>query len=121
MGAAAVCVRLSPRFYLVAPLGGDPFYVGYVGPWRFAPGLFLLTSPFLSAGSRVACVPACLLVRNLGAVDRERVVCFPFLLTPLAGAVAWLGARGEMGASDGTIAVAMSRVRWRSLVSRKLR
>ena len=52
----------------------------------------------------------------LGAVDRERVVSFPFLLTPLAGAAAWLGAGGEVGASDRMIAVAMSRIRWRSVV-----
>ena len=52
----------------------------------------------------------------LGAVDGERVVSFPFLLTPLDDAAAWLGAGGEVGASDGMIAVAISRVRWRSVV-----
>ena len=57
-----------------------------------------------------------MLVRTLGEVDREWVVSFTFLLTPIAGAVAWLGAGGNVGASDGMITVAMSRVRWRSVV-----
>ena len=55
----------------------------------------------------------------LEAVNQKRVVSFPFLLTPLSGAAAWLGAGGgKVGASDGMIAVAMSRVRWRSVVPR---
>ena len=49
-------------------------------------------------------------MRTLGAVDQERVVSFPFLLTPLSCAAACLGAGGEVGASDGMIAVTMSRV-----------
>ena len=44
---------------------------------------------------------------HAGAVDWERVVSFTFLLTHLAGAAVGLGARGEVGASDGMIAVAM--------------
>ena len=28
VGEAAICLRLSPRFSLVAPLGGDPFLCG---------------------------------------------------------------------------------------------
>ena len=65
---------------------------------------------FFPSGVRVDRVLAWLLVRMLGAVDRERVGSFPFLLTPLSGAAAWLGAGGEVGASDGMIAVAMYRV-----------
>ena len=53
---------------------------------------------------------------TLGAVDREQVGSFLFAMTPLAGAAVWLGAGGEVGASNGMIAVAMSRVRWRSVV-----
>ena len=37
------------------------------------------------------------------------------LLFPVSAAV-WLGAGGEVGASDGMIAVAMSRVQWRFVV-----
>ena len=85
-------------------------YVGSVGRRRFLLGPFCWRAGFFSAGVRVACVPTCLLVRTLGEVDRERVVYFPFLLNPLAGAAAWLGAGGEVGASDGMIAVAMYRV-----------
>ena len=40
---------------------------------------------------------------------------FLALLSP-AGAAVWLGAGGEVGASDGMIAVAMSHVRWRFVV-----
>ena len=47
---------------------------------------------------------------HAGAVDWERVVSFTFLLTHLAGAAVGLGARGEVGASDGMVAVVMSRV-----------
>ena len=50
------------------------------------------------------------------AVDREQVVSFLFALPSLAGAAVWLGAGGEVGASDGMIAVVMSRVRWRFVV-----
>ena len=53
---------------------------------------------------------------HAGAVDWERVVSFTFLLTHLAGAAVGLGARGEVGASDGMIDVAMSSVRWRCIV-----
>ena len=44
------------------------------------------------------------------------MVSFFFALPSLAGAIVWLGARGEVEASDGMIAVAMSRVRWRFFV-----
>ena len=71
---------------------------------------------FYSAEVRVARVPAWLLVLTLGEVYLERVVSFTFLLTLLVGAAAWLGAWGEVGTSDGVVAVAMSRVRWRSVV-----
>ena len=50
----------------------------------------------------------------LGAVDQEQVGSFIFALTPLVSAAVWLGTGGEVGASDGMIAVAMSRVWWRS-------
>ena len=56
------------------------------------------------------------MVRTLGAVDQELVVSFTFLLTPIAGATAWLGAGGEVGASDGMINVSIFRVRWRSVI-----
>ena len=46
---------------------------------------------------------------------------FLFDLTSLAGAAAWLGAGGEVGESDGMIAVAMSQVRWRFVVPGMLR
>ena len=52
----------------------------------------------------------------LMAVDRGQVGSFIFALNPLAGAAMWLGARGEVGASDGIIAVAMSRMQWRFVV-----
>ena len=55
-------------------------------------------------------------MRTLVAVDLERVVSFNFLLTPLVGAPTWQGSGGEVGASGGMIAVAMSRVSWRSVV-----
>ena len=71
---------------------------------------------FSSAGVQFARVPTWLLVRTLGAVDREWVVYFPFLMTPVAGSAAWIGAGGKVGVSDRLIAVAMSRVRWRSVV-----
>ena len=117
VGEAAVCVRLSPRFYLVSPLGGDPFLCGICEASEISAGPFVAGEPgFSSAGVRFARVPAWLLVRTLGAVDREWVVYFTFLMTPLDGADAWLGAGGEVGSSDRLIAVAMSRVRWRSVV-----
>ena len=65
---------------------------------------------FSAAGGQVARLPTWLLVHTLGAVDRERMGSFLFALTPLDGAAALLGAGGEVGASDGMIAVAMSRV-----------
>ena len=49
-----------------------------------------------------------LLVRTLWAVDRWRVVYFFLALLLPAGAAVWLGARGEVGASNGMVAVAMS-------------
>ena len=52
----------------------------------------------------------------LGAVDQERVGSFIFAINPLAGAAVWLGAGGEVGASDCMMAVAMSRVRCRFVV-----
>ena len=51
-----------------------------------------------------------LLVRTLWAVDRWRVVYFFLALLLPAGAAVWLGAGGEVEASDGIVAVAMSRV-----------
>ena len=71
---------------------------------------------FFSAGTRVGCVPAWLLVMQmLGAPDLVRVPLRGFLrasipcsMAPLAGASAWLGARGEVGASDGMVAKVLS-------------
>ena len=55
-------------------------------------------------------VPTWLLVLTLWAVDFWRVVAFFFALLLPVGAAVWLGAGGEVGASDRMIAVAMSRV-----------
>ena len=49
-----------------------------------------------------------LLVRTLWVVDRWRVVSFFLALLISAGAAVWLGSGGEVGASDGMVAVAMS-------------
>ena len=51
-----------------------------------------------------------LLVRTLWTVDLWRVDSFFLALIFPAGAAVWLGARGEVGASDGMVAVAMSYV-----------
>ena len=71
---------------------------------------------FFSTGTRVGRVPAWLLVtRTLGAPDLVRMPLRGFLQAsipcstyPLAGAAAWLGAGGEVGASDGMVATALS-------------
>ena len=71
---------------------------------------------FFSAGTRVGRVPALLLVmRTLGSPELVRVPLQGFLrdsipcsTAPLSGAVAWLGAGGEVGASDGVVAKALS-------------
>ena len=72
-------------------------------------GLFVAgVTGFFSAGTRVVRVPAWLLVmRTLGAPDLVQVPLRGFLrdsipspTAPLAGAAAWLSARGEVGASD---------------------
>ena len=83
---------------------------------RFAWPFFVDKPGFPVAGGRVARVPTWILVRTLGAVDREQVGYFLFALTPLARSAAWLGTGGEVGASDGTITVAISHVRWCSVV-----
>ena len=49
-----------------------------------------------------------ILVRTLCAVERWRVVSFFLALLLPAGAAVWLGTGGEVGASGGMIAVAMS-------------
>ena len=66
---------------------------------------------FFPAGTQVNCVPAWLLViHTLGAPDLGRVLLqgflldsFPFSMAPLFGAVAWLGAGGDVGESDGIV------------------
>ena len=116
VGAAAVCIRLSPCFYLDAPSVGDPFLCGICGASEISAGPFVAGEPGFSPLGFGLLVSLPGLVRTLGEVDRERVVSFPFLLTPLSGASAWLGAGGEVGASDRMIPVAMSRMRWRSFV-----
>ena len=71
---------------------------------------------FLSAGTWVDRVPDWLLVIcTLGDLDLGRVLLrgfllasFPFSMSPLAGAAAWLGAGGEVRASDGMVAGALS-------------
>ena len=75
-----------------------------------------MTGFFFSAGNRVGCVPAWLLVmRTLGAPDLVRAPLWGFLrasipcsMYPLAGAAAWLGSKEEVGASDGMVATALS-------------
>ena len=49
------------------------------------------------------------------------MVSFLFSLPSPAGSALWLGAGGEVGASDSMIAVAMSCVRWRFVVPRIVR
>ena len=117
MGAAAVCVSLSPCFSIVALSVRDPLICGIfwgldVFAWPFVVG----KPGFSAAGGWVAQVSTWLLVRTQGEVDRERVGSFLFALTPLAGAAAWLGAGGEVGASNRMISVVMYRVRWHSVV-----
>ena len=71
---------------------------------------------FLSAGTWANRVPDWLLViYTLGALDLGRVLLrgflldsFPCSMSPLAGAAAWLGARGEVRASDRMVAGALS-------------
>ena len=71
---------------------------------------------FFSAGTRVGLVPSWLLViRSLGVPDLGQVLLRGFLLasspcstSPLAGASAWIGARREVGASDGMVTRAFS-------------
>ena len=49
-----------------------------------------------------------LLVRTLWVVDRWRVVSFFLALLIPASAAVWIGAGGEVGESDGKVAVSMS-------------
>ena len=71
---------------------------------------------FFSAGTRVGCVLAWLLVRRMiGAPDQVGVPLRGFLraslpcsMVPLTGAAAWLSAGGEVGISDGMVAKALS-------------
>ena len=51
-----------------------------------------------------------LLVRTLWTEDSWQVVSFFLALLLPAGAAVWLGAGGEVGASDGMVAVVMSHV-----------
>ena len=72
---------------------------------------FVVGKPGFSApGGRFIRLPTWLLVRTLWAVDRGRVVSFLFALPYSVNAAVWLGAGGEVGASDRVIDVAMSRV-----------
>ena len=107
-----MCVRLSPCFSFVAPSVSvgvicEIFWESELFAWTFVVG----EPVFSAAGVWVTQLPTWLLVRTLGAVGS-----FIFALTPLASAVAWLGAGGEVGASDRMIAVVMSRVRWHSVL-----
>ena len=83
---------------------------------RFARPFVVGKPGFSAAGGRVVCVPTWLLVCTLCAVDRGRVVSFLFSLPSPSGTAVWIGAGGEVGASDGMIAVAMSHVWWRFVV-----
>ena len=112
-----MCVRLSPCFSLVAPLFRDPLICGIfwdsdLFAWPFVVG----ETGFFAAGGRVSRVPTWILVCTLGAVDWELLGSFIFVLTPLARAAAWLGAGGEVGESNGMIAVAISCVQWHYVV-----
>ena len=83
---------------------------------------FVVGKPEFSATrGRVVCVPTWILVRTLWALECCRVVSLFFTLLSPAGAAVWLGASGEVGESDGMVAVAMSGVRWRFVVPRIVR
>ena len=117
-----MCIRLSPCFSLVATSFRDPLICGIFWESEIFAWPFVVGEPGISAaGGQVAQVPTWLLVCTLGAVDQERVGFFLFVLTPLSGAAVWLGTGGEVGASDGTIAVAMSCMQWRSVVPKMVR
>ena len=117
VGADVVCVCLFPCCPCVAPTVSDNFMCGIFCELEHFARPFVVGKPSFSAsGGRVVRVPTWILVRTLWAVDRGRLVCFLFSLPSPAGAAVWLGARGEVGASNGMIAVAMSRVRWRFVV-----
>ena len=70
----------------------------------------MVGKPGFSATRGQVLVPTWLLVRTLWAVDLWQVVSFFFALLLPAGVAVWLGAGGDVGASDGMITVAMSRV-----------
>ena len=110
-------IRLYPCFYFVDLLVRDPLMCGIFWESERFVWPFVVGEPgFPAAGGRFVRVPTWILVRTLGAVEREQVGSFIFALNPLANATAWLGARGEVGESDEMIAVVMSHVRWRSVV-----
>ena len=111
-----MCTPLSLLLFSSSVGQGSSYMWDLLGVRAFCLAFCCWQAGFSAAGGWVARVPTWLLVRTLVAVDRERVASFIFLLTPLSGAAAWLGAAVEVGESDGMIAVAMSRVQWRSVV-----
>ena len=106
-----VCVCLSLCFPGVSPTVRDPFMCGIFWELERFDWPFVVGKPgFSAAGCQVVRVPTWHLVRTLWVVDQEQVVYFLFAMPSLAGATVWLGAGGEVGASDGMIAIAMSHV-----------
>ena len=79
---------------------------------------------FFSTGTLAGRVLAWLLViLTLGATDLLQVLLWGFLralfpcsMSPLAGAAAWIGARGALGASGGMVVILLS---FRGMVLRR--
>ena len=103
-----LCASASLLDFLQSLLqSGILFYVGSSGRRIFLPVLLLLASRVCLCWGLGRSSTRLALGVHAGAVDREQVVSFTFLLTHLASAAVELGAGGEVGASDGMIAVAM--------------
>ena len=107
---------VSLIFFCCSDGQGSSYVWDLLGVGAFRLAFCCWRSGFSVAGGRVARVPTWILVCTLGAVDRELLGSFIFVLTPLARAAAWLGAGGEVGESNGMIAVAISCVQWHYVV-----
>ena len=70
----------------------------------------MVGTPVFSATRGRFLVLTWILVRTLWVMDRWQVVSFFLALLLPTGAAVWLGAGGEVGASNRMVAVAMSRV-----------
>ena len=69
-----------------------------------------VVTPGFSATRGLVLVLTWLIVRTLWTEDRWQVVSFFLALLLPDGAAVWLGTGGEVGASDGMVAVVISRV-----------